>query len=320
MTRPIRVQFEDAVYHITARGNERREIYCDDDDRRRFLETLMEACTRFGLVVHTYCLMPNHYHLLVQTPRANLSDAVGWLQTTYTIRFNRRHRRSGHLFQGRFKSHLIDSDQYAQSVITYTHLNPVRPRDKRKPIPADCLRVLDRYVWSSHRAYAGQIEGPRVSPWLCLEWLSYFGRNRPHAHANYRRMIRAMIGSAAKSPWDELRDNLVLGGDGLWSKARALIRQSRGQEELQWSKRAGYEAIARWIDEQVVREPDPRIQMWLLVKLGGRRTSDVARMYGYRYASGVHQAVKRLLERARQDLQLAAALEEYKERLANVKS
>ena len=99
MARPIRVEYEGAVYHVTARGNERRRIYRSDRDRQRFLETLAETVREHGLRLHGYCLMPNHYHLLVETPRGNLSRAIGWSQTTYTIRFNRRYRRSGHLFQ-----------------------------------------------------------------------------------------------------------------------------------------------------------------------------------------------------------------------------
>jgi len=144
MARPIRVEYADAAYHVTARGNERKAIYRDDHDQRRFLDAVATACERFGLVVHAYCLMPNHYHLLAQTPRANLSAAVGWLQTTYSIRFNRRHRRSGHLFQGRFKAHLIEANAYADSLVSYIHLNPVRPRDHRRPIPSELRPVLRR--------------------------------------------------------------------------------------------------------------------------------------------------------------------------------
>ena len=108
-------------------------------------------CDRFGVVIHIWCLMPNHYHLVVQTPRANLSAAMGWFQTTYTIRFNARHRRSGHLFQGRFKAHLVEADAYAMELIKYIHLNPVRPKDKRRAIPVDRKAALLRYRWSSHR-------------------------------------------------------------------------------------------------------------------------------------------------------------------------
>jgi REP element-mobilizing transposase RayT len=116
MARAIRVAFEGAVYHVMARGNERREIFRDDTDRKAFLSALGEMVERFGVLAHAYCLMPNHYHLVVQTPRANLSQAVGWLQVTYTVRFNRRWKRSGHLFQGRYKAQLVDGKPLPNSI------------------------------------------------------------------------------------------------------------------------------------------------------------------------------------------------------------
>jgi len=134
MARPVRVEFADAVYHVTARGNERRSTFRDDKDRERFVKTLAEMVERFEVRVHAYCLMPNHYHLVVGTPLGNLSQAVGWLQVTYTVRCNRRWRRSGHLFQGRFKAQLVEADEYAQWLVEYVHLNPVRPRRKGEAI------------------------------------------------------------------------------------------------------------------------------------------------------------------------------------------
>src|SRR5882757_9477442 len=169
MARPIRVEFEGAVYHVTARGNERRRIYRSDGDRTRFLETLAETVKEHGLRVHGYCLMPNHYHLLVETPRGNLSRAIGWLQTTYTIRFNHRYRRSGHLLQGRFKAQLVEANNYAMELLRYVHLNPVRPRNKAQAVPAERRGALNVYRWSSHGAYGGRIAAPE---WLCTDWLS----------------------------------------------------------------------------------------------------------------------------------------------------
>ena len=139
MARPIRVEFEGAVYHITARGNERRRIFRDDADHEMFLATVGQCVEQHGLRLHGYCLMPNHYHLLLETPRGNLSRAIGWLQTAYTIRFNVRHQRSGHLFQGRFKAHLVEADAYAMTLLRYVHLNPVRPL-KRPEICRGCYR------------------------------------------------------------------------------------------------------------------------------------------------------------------------------------
>ncbi len=167
MARPIRIEYENAAYHVTARGNERRAIFRDDKDRTCFLQTLEQAAGRFGLVIHAYCLMPNHYHLLLQTPQANLSQGMGWLQTTYAVRFNRRHRRSGHLYQGRFKAHLVEEDAYAGRLVLYVHLNPVRRGNKGDVIPVGRRKDLSRYRWSSHRAYCGQ---GKVPDWLSRNW------------------------------------------------------------------------------------------------------------------------------------------------------
>ncbi|MBI5394427.1 MAG: transposase, partial [Verrucomicrobia bacterium] len=130
MARPIRVEYEGAVYHVMARGNERRAIFHSDADRQLFLQTVAGMVLQFGVLLHVYCLMPNHYHLVVETPQGNLSRAIGWLQVTYTVRFNARHRRSGHLFQGRFKAQLVEADDYGQELVRYVHLNPVRSRRK----------------------------------------------------------------------------------------------------------------------------------------------------------------------------------------------
>ncbi|MSR65127.1 MAG: hypothetical protein EXS18_05025 [Verrucomicrobiae bacterium] len=159
MARPIRVEFEGAVYHVMARGIERQTIFRSAQDRALFLETLGESVAQCGLLVHVYCLMPNHYHLVVETPRGNLSRAIGWLQVTYTVRFNRRHRRSGHLFQRRFKAQLVDGEEYGRELVRYVHLNPVRPRRKSDAIAQERVGQLEGYRWSSHRAYAGRERG-----------------------------------------------------------------------------------------------------------------------------------------------------------------
>src|SRR3989338_1838992 len=194
MARPIRVEFEGAIYHVTARGNERRRIFRSDEDREMFLGTLARMVEQFGVTLHAYCLMPNHYHLVIETPRGNLTQAMGWFQTTYTIRYNRRHRRSGHLFQGRFKAHLVEADVYARELVRYVHLNPVRPKDKLKPIPQEKRKHLDNYPWNSHRDYSGRRQG---SDWLNLDWLSYWGSCKAEAQKRYRLEMIESFGSRA---------------------------------------------------------------------------------------------------------------------------
>jgi REP element-mobilizing transposase RayT len=161
-------------YHVLARGNERRRVFADDKDRLRFVELLGDWVERFGLRLHGYVLMDNHYHLLVETPEANLSRAMQWLGVSYTVWFNRRHRRSGHLFQGRFRAMVLEAESAALEVSRYLHLNPVRvagvglskaaqqrgrqglvgPPDAA--VASERLERLQRYPWSSYRAYVGR--------------------------------------------------------------------------------------------------------------------------------------------------------------------
>jgi len=318
MARPIRVAYPGAVYHVTARGNERKAIYRDEADRVRFLETVEEMVERFGVVVHAYCLMPNHYHVLLETPRGNLSAGVGWVQTTYSVRFNRRHRRSGHLFQGRFKAHLVEEDAYARGLIKYVHLNPVRPKDTHKPVPPESRGELRRYRWSSHRAYGGL--GRRVPRWLCLEWLRYFGPTRRAAQAEYRREIDSLFGQLIESPWEELRGGLVLGGEALWEKVRGLIGQAEGDEEMRWRRRVEAEEVSQVVASLAARESDRRVAIWLRVRLGGERMTAVAADYGYSDGSGVHRVVQRLEAQGREDRGLARRLNVLAEEVSCVKS
>ena len=130
VARKLRVQYPDAIYHLMNRGDRREPIFKDDADRKRFLETLAEACVKTQWQVHAYCLMTNHFHLVVETPQANLVPGMKWFLGTFTSRFNRRHRLSGHLFSGRYKCLVVDGsgDGYLRTVCDYAHLNPVRAK------------------------------------------------------------------------------------------------------------------------------------------------------------------------------------------------
>jgi len=296
------------VYHVTARGNDRREIYHDDRDRQVFLDTLGRACGQFGLVVHAYCLMPNHYHLALQTPQANLSQAMGWIQTTYTVRFNRRHGHSGHLFQGRFKAHLVEADPYARELVVYIHLNPVRPEDKRQPIPPERGTLLRDYVWSSHRAYCGYRRAKDLPRWLSLEWLWYFGRSRSPAQRQYRLQIAASFGQCVPSPLEAVRGGLVLGSEPLWERVKDCVAKSDGQEEILWTRRADRVRRLTMVEQMLLKETDRRIQIWARVRLAGQRPVDVASQYGFRDGSGVYRVVRRLEALKERDRSLRSKL------------
>jgi REP element-mobilizing transposase RayT len=160
MARQLRIQYEGAIYHLMSRGDRREEIFRDDLDRKSFLQTLDAACKKTGWQVHAYCLMSNHFHLVVETPRANLVEGMKWLLGTYTMRFNRRHKLSGHLFAGRYKSLLVDgrTPGYLRSVCDYVHLNPMRAR------LLGGRERLHKYRWSSYPSY---LQGKKKrEPWL----------------------------------------------------------------------------------------------------------------------------------------------------------
>ncbi len=160
MPRQLRIQYEGAIYHLMSRGDRREEIFRDHLDRKRFLETLGTACGKTGWQVHAYCLMSNHFHLVVETPRPNLVEGMKWLLGTYTMRFNRRHKLSGHLFAGRYKSLLVDGARpgYLRAVCDYVHLNPVRAHLVRK------RDRLQKYRWSSYPSYLRGRQ--KREPWL----------------------------------------------------------------------------------------------------------------------------------------------------------
>ena len=154
MPRKLRLQYSGAVYHLMSRGNRRGPIFLDDVDRQDFVKTLAEACQKTGWQVHAYCLMGNHYHLVIETPDPNLVAGMAWFQSTYTIRFNHRHRLCGHVFAGRYKSQIVEGSGtgYLKSASDYVHLNPVR---------ASMLKPDERllaYPWSSFGAYAAAPE------------------------------------------------------------------------------------------------------------------------------------------------------------------
>ncbi len=301
---------------MTARGNERRRIFFSDADRRLFLQTLAEAVSIHGLRVHAYCLMGNHYHLAIGTPRGNLSRAVGWLQTTYTVRFNHRHRRSGHLFQGRFKAHVVEADGYAPVLVRYIHLNPVAgPRSQKgRPLPKEGWARLREFRWSSHRAYAGQEEAPA---WLRLDWLGLFGRRRQEAHKEYRARIRAWFEEGEIELSSLVRGGLALGGEGFLAQLRERIQQRAGDEELRWLERYRSDDKTATAAKLASQEADQRLQVWLRVGWGGERGVDVARDFGWRDGSAVTQVIKRLQARRREDLALDQKMSAYERRLAS---
>ena len=220
MARPLRIEYPGATYHVTSRGNERKAIFRGDLDRRKFLELLSSSVEQFILQLHAYVLMDNHYHLLVETPEGGLSRAVRYLNGVYTQYFNRRHRRVGHLFQGRYKAILIDKDSYLMELSRYIHLNPWRVRSGVK----DPLR----YRWSSLRAYVGWEKAPS---WLVTdEILGSFGRRRSKAQRVYGEFVREGIQRGVRTPWQDVSWQSLLGPKVFVEEIEERFLRDRGGE------------------------------------------------------------------------------------------
>jgi len=211
MTRPLRLEYEGALYHITSRGNTRESIFLDDKDRARFLVVLSDAVKRYGWICHAYCLMSNHYHLLIETPDANLSRGMQFLNGVYTQWFNRRHQRVGHLLQGRFKGILVEKESHLLELARYIVLNPVR---------AKMVRSVRDWPWSSYRATSGQIDVP---DFLTIDWiLSQFDSDRERAIYAYRKFVRQGRGIDV---WEELRAGAFLGTNSFVDQLRTLFKE-----------------------------------------------------------------------------------------------
>ncbi|MBW6475921.1 MAG: transposase [Chromatiales bacterium] len=219
MARPLRIEFPGALYHVTSRGNARAPVFLGDDDRTGFLKRLHETVERYHWLCHAYCLMDNHYHLLIETPEPNLSLGMRQLNGVYTQSFNRQHGRVGHLFQGRYKAILVDKDSYFLELARYIVLNPVR---------AGMVDDASEYPWSSYLATAGKQFAPA--------WLSYqaihaqLAGSTSLAQQRYRDFVYQ--GQGAVSPWTMLKGQALLGSDQFVRRMQPLLDEAARQHEV----------------------------------------------------------------------------------------
>jgi putative transposase len=265
MSRPLRIERAGGWYHVTSRGNERRAIFRDNQDRVHFCELLGEMVARFRVHLHAYVLMDNHYHLLLELTEPNLSRTGQWLNVSYSVWFNRRHGRSGHLFQGRFKSVVVDPLQWGLELSRYVHLNPVRvgrlglgKADRQKQrvgatgapdarAVKERVSRLRRHRWSSYRAYVGLGRRPE---WLACDAVLEMGGGRKEERTrNYREYVELAVREGLeKSPWAALQDQVVLGGEAFLQKLRGHVRgnarEQRGAKRLGQARPKLAEVIA----------------------------------------------------------------------------
>lgn len=224
MARPLRLEFAGALYHVTARGDRQEPIYETNGDRVTFLDVLGEVCETYNWICHAYCLMDNHYHLIIETPDANLSKGMRQLNGVYTQKFNRAHQRVGHCFQGRYKAIHVDKESYLLELSRYVVLNPVR---------AQMVRFVGEWHWSSYRATVGQVTTPQ---WLEVDWLlAMFGSRKKEAVVGFKRFVSE--GKGLPSPWQDLRNQVYLGGSDFVDELQGLIDGDKDLSEVPVSQR-----------------------------------------------------------------------------------
>jgi REP element-mobilizing transposase RayT len=219
MARPLRLEFEGGLYHVTSRGDRKEAIFLDDVDRETFLEILCKSVENCRWIVHAYCLMGNHYHLLVETPEPNLSRGMRQLNGVFTQRFNARHQRVGHVFQGRFKALVVDREGYLLELCRYVVLNPVRAGMVDRP---------QDWEWSSYRATAGMVEGHRC---LSKDWvLGQFGADPEEARRRYRSFVQDKVED--HPVWEELKGQILLGDDDFVKKLGSVLEPQGAVREI----------------------------------------------------------------------------------------
>lgn len=274
MARPLRIEYPGAVYHVTSRGNEKKAVYRDAHDRETFLNTLRHVTKRYNWLCHAYCLMDNHYHLLIETPDGNLSVGMRQLNGVYTQLFNRRHHRTGHLFQGRYKAILIQKDTHLLEVCRYIVLNPVRAGMVERP---------QNWQWSSYHATAGQ---GKAHPSLTIDWvLGQLSSNRSKAKKGYRQFVQAGMGK--KSLWSEVKGQAILGDDTFVASLIGYLTRHKDVAEIPKTQRyVNRPTLDQIFQEDILRDKGKRDKKIVeAVDTYGYRQSEISRHVGMHYST-----------------------------------
>lgn len=333
MTRSLRVEYEGAWYHVTSRGNERKEIYRDDKDRERFVGILRRSAEESKVEVACYVLMSNHFHFLLQTPVGNLAKFMQRFNTTYTMYYNRRHKRNGHLLQGRYKGILVEADEYLLEVSRYIHLNPVKIRKNRELSIEEKKRLLAGYRWSSYRGYIGKAKDDFVNYGAVL---GYLGGGDGERRRKYERFMMDGIGEDLSEIYKEVKGQAVLGGEVFLKWVQEHFDEGREIKEKDVShkrelkKRLSIEEIAKATAEEYgagveeilarrSRQNEARqVTMELSYRINGGRMSlrELGKAFGGMGGDAILQAHKRFLKRLNQDKDLMKRFEKMERTLS----
>ena len=306
MSRPLRIEYEGAFYHITARGNEKRPIFVTERDFARFLGLFERVHERYGILIPVYVLMTNHYHLLIETPHSNLIATLHDLNTAYTNYFNRRHDRVGHLFQGRYRSIVVEKDAYLLELSRYIHLNPVRARMVERP---------EAYPWSSYGSYLSSKTSPG---WLCREQiLGQMDRDFGKARRKYRQFVEEGLRKEIKNPLEGVIAGMVLGGEGFWKEIKGRVQKLEAGREIptlrEVQRKVDVEAIVQEVSSfygvspEVIRQKrrpphgGSQVAIYLTRKKTGLSLNEIAAFFGGRHYTAVSTAFRRVEQRRQRD-------------------
>jgi putative transposase len=304
MARPLRLEFEGAYYHITSRGNLRDRIFFDVKDREKFLEILKRTKERYGYLLHAYALMDNHYHIFIETPKANLSQIMQNINTSYTVYINKRHKRFGHLFQGRFKGTIVDKENYLIVLTRYIHLNPVRARIVKRP---------EEYKWTSYREYIGS-SNEKESFVDTTETLSCFSKKKNAAIKAYREFVMDGINDDS-SPLNEVEAGFILGSIQFKELIRKLLHVRKPDEEIpqlkRFSKKIPVDKVIKVCCDYYGKKKEAFITrgkgkkerktvIYLSKTMSNAKNIEIGRYFGIR-GSTVSEALKEVETRIKQD-------------------
>jgi len=299
MGRPLRVEYRGALYHITSRGNERKKVFVDDGDRKKFLAILEDYHNRYGILIHSFVLMDNHYHLILETPKGNLLKVMHGLNGGYTGYFNRKYGRNGHLFQGRYKGIIIDKDSYLIPLSRYVHLNPVRARIAERP---------EQYRWSSYPGYIGR---GKEYEWVEYSWiLSQFGSRRLGARRKYRMYTEEALRKKIENPLKSLHSQVILGGEEFVKRIRGMLTGKALSNEIVERKRLiEYPLLDEVVklvggafetNEEVIRgkgggaNTARRVALYLAQRYTGLSNKAIGDLFGGIHYSAVSKASRKL--------------------------
>jgi REP element-mobilizing transposase RayT len=268
MARPLRIELSGGIYHVTSRGDGREAIFLNDQDRMQWLEILGQVCERFNWVCHAWCQMSNHYHLLIETPEANLAQGMRHLNGVYTQHFNRSHKRVGHVFQGRYKAIIVERESYLMELARYIVLNPLR---------ANMIKQLVDWQWSSYQATCGQ---EPTQAWLQTDWiLAQFSQQRSSAIAKYIQFVHE--GARLPSVWGQLQGQIYLGSETFVKNMQAQIEKKATLAEIPRAQRRAVTQPLENFEKQYERN-----EAMARAYLSGQHTmAAIAQHFGVHYAT-----------------------------------